>query len=498
MLFNSFEFLAFFPLVTLAYFLLPARLKTPWLLVASYYFYMGWNARYAVLIAASTLVTYLSGLLIERAGENLRLKRLWVALSLLINLGILFFFKYANFMLESLAQVLAALHVRLALPVVDVLLPVGISFYTFQALSYTLDVYRGEIEAEHDLVKYALFVSFFPQLVAGPIERSRNLLRQVGNHKPFEWERVKYGLGLMLWGYLEKMVIADRIAIFVDHVFENYEACGGATLAAGIVLFAIEIYCDFGGYSHIAIGAAQVLGFTLMDNFRQPYFALSIGDFWSRWHISLSSWLQDYLFTPLVWSKWTQKIPFLGKKAKKPPVLSSLMITFLVSGLWHGAAWHYVVWGGLNGGYQAVSGLTRKSRKKWQKTLHIPTKSAGYRLWQRLCTFALVCLSYVFFRAETCGQALRYLQCAFRSPGVWNTAGYTGLVRADYAILLAGILLLFAVDVLHEKGLRLRDTLFAKPWAMQCAVLCGAVCFVVLFGLYGTKSGNSQFIYFQF
>lgn len=498
MLFNSFDFLAFFPLVTLAYFVLPAKAKTPWLLVASYYFYMGWNARYAVLIAGSTLVTYLSGLLIERAGENVKEKKLWVTASLVINLGILFFFKYANFMLESVNAVLAAVHVQLAMPVIDVLLPVGISFYTFQALSYTLDVYRGDIEAEHDFIKYALFVSFFPQLVAGPIERSRNLLRQVGENRPFAWERVKNGLALMLWGYLEKIVLADRIAIFVDHVFDNYRSCGGATLVVAIVLFAIEIYCDFGGYSHIAIGAAQVLGFKLMDNFRQPYFALTIGDFWSRWHISLSSWLQDYLFTPLVWSKWTEKLPIIGKKMKKPPMLSSLMVTFLVSGLWHGAAWHYVVWGGLNGGYQVASGLTRKSRKKLHKKLHIKTKSAGYRLWQRVSTFALVCLSYVFFRAENCGQAVGYILHGAATLGQWDTCGYAGLVRADYAVILFGILLLLAVDILHEKGWQLRKTIFENPYLAQCAVWCGAICFVVLFGLYGTKSGNSQFIYFQF
>ena len=351
MLFNSVDFLVFFPIVTMVYFLLPHKVRWVWLLVTSYYFYMCWNAKYALLMATSTAITWLSGLLIAKAGEiqdetkQARRKKLWVALSFLLNLAILFFFKYFNFFLNNLNALAGLIGVEVQVPAFDVILPVGISFYTFQALSYTMDVYRGEIPPERNIFRYALFVSFFPQLVAGPIERSKNLLGQLYEYHTFDPQRVRDGLMLMLWGMFEKVVIADRVSMLVTYVYDNYTTLPGGAVILATVLFAVQIYCDFGGYSDMAIGAAQVLGFRLMENFHRPYLSRSAGEFWHRWHISLSTWFRDYLYIPLG-----------GNRKGTARKYLNVMITFLTSGLWHGASWNFVVWGGLNGGYQGGSG----------------------------------------------------------------------------------------------------------------------------------------------
>ena len=277
---------------------MPMRARRPWLLAASYYFYMCWNAQYALLIAASTLVTYLCALALGRMEAKAG-RRAVLALGLAINLGILCFFKYFGFFTDTFARIAAHLGVRMAIPAFDVLLPVGISFYTFQALGYMIDVYRGKLPPERSLMRYALFVSFFPQLVAGPIERSENLLRQVNEDHPLDEKAVRDGLLVMLLGFFEKLVIADRASLYVDAVYGNWQQASGLQILLATVAFAFQIYGDFGGYSHIAIGAAKVLGYDLMENFRQPYFAVSVRDFWRRWHISLSTWFRDYVYIPL-------------------------------------------------------------------------------------------------------------------------------------------------------------------------------------------------------
>lgn len=288
MVFNSYSFLIFFPIVVAINFLLPKKVQYLWLLAASYYFYMNWDARYVLLLLFSTGVTYLSGIVIERAGTK-RGKQAAVAASFVLNIGVLFFFKYFDFAVDLLNLVLSQVGLSMPKPAFDLLLPVGISFYTFQALSYTMDVYRGDITAERNFFMYALFVSFFPQLVAGPIERSKNLLRQVNQPHAYDYDNMREGLLVMLWGFFLKLVVADRVAVIVNTVYGDYPQYGGMYIIVASVLFAIQIYCDFAGYSTIAIGAAKVLGFQLMENFDCPYFACSIGEFWRRWHISLSS-----------------------------------------------------------------------------------------------------------------------------------------------------------------------------------------------------------------
>ncbi len=338
MVFNSIHFMIFFPIVVLGYFLITHKYRWIWLLAASLYFYMSWNPKFVILILTTIIITYLSGIGISKADKEKKLlkKKMFAIFSVVSNLTILFFFKYFDFVIDSINYLLGMINLKLLTPSFDVLLPVGISFYTFQALSYTIDVYRKEnFKVERHLGKYALFVTFFPQLVAGPIERSENLISQFYEEHYFDYQRVKSGLLLMLWGLFEKIVIADRTAIIVNQVYNNLEQYTGFEIVVATIFFAVQVYCDFCGYSDIAIGAARVMGFHLMTNFRQPYFSQSIKEFWRRWHISLSSWLKDYVYIPLG-----------GSRCSRVKKYRNLMITFLVSGLWHGANWTYVAWGG--------------------------------------------------------------------------------------------------------------------------------------------------------
>lgn len=341
MLFNSLNFICFFPPVVLVYFLIPKKTKYVWLLFASYIFYMGWNPKYALLMALSTVITWAGGLFLEYACEKKSAGKYILFLTIFVNLCILGIFKYFDFIIENLNLIFMKLNLSVIDKPFDIILPVGISFYTFQAVGYTIDVYRGKVKAERNILRYALFVSFFPQLVAGPIERSERLLKQIQEmdiRNIFDYRSMVNGSIKMCWGYYMKMVIADRIAIMVNFVFDSYYMYQSIELIMAAVGFAIQIYCDFASYSLIAVGAAQVMGFTLMENFDTPYFSRSIKEFWRRWHISLSTWLKDYLYIPLGGNRCSRLVKY-----------RNLMLTFLISGLWHGANWTYVLWGGYTG-----------------------------------------------------------------------------------------------------------------------------------------------------
>lgn len=407
MLFNSFDFLLFFPLVCIVYYFIPRKIRWIWLLIASYYFYMSWNPYYALLMALSTAITFLSGIGIDAINKKDQLehreiyKKLIVAISFFSNISILVIFKYSNFILENVNRILTMTGMEVIDRSFDIILPVGISFYTFQALGYTIDAYRGDVEIEHNIFRYALFVSFFPQLVAGPIERSTNLMKQVNavpNQVRFDGKRIAQGLEMMLYGLFLKMVIADRIAVLVNTVFEKYYLYQSFALATAAVAFGIQIYCDFSSYSTIAIGAAKVLGFHLMENFNTPYFSRSIKEFWRRWHISLSTWFRDYLY-----------IPMGGNRCGKLRKYFNLMCTFLVSGLWHGANWTYIVWGGIHGFYQIIGGETELLKRRLERYFHVKTESVSYKFGQMLCTFLLVDVAWIFFRADNVSDACQYL-----------------------------------------------------------------------------------------
>ncbi|MCM1182533.1 MAG: MBOAT family protein [Roseburia sp.] len=490
MLFNSYSFLIFFPIVILINFALPKKVRYVWLLAASWYFYMSWDARYVLLLLFSTAVTYASGIAIERADSQ-RAKKTAVAVSFVLNIAVLFFFKYFNFAIDSLNLLLSGIHISLPKPSLSFLLPVGISFYTFQALSYTMDVYRGEVRAERNFFKYALFVAFFPQLVAGPIERSKNLLRQVNETHKFDFERMREGLLTMLWGYFLKLVIADRAAIIVDAVYGNYAEYGGVYLIAASVLFAVQIYCDFAGYSTIAVGAARVLGFELMDNFNCPYLSRSIGEFWRRWHISLSTWFRDYLYIPLG-----------GNRKGVLRKYINLLLVFLVSGLWHGAAGTYVVWGLIHGIYQVAGGVTRPVREKLNDIFGMKPDSVGHKIVSGLVTFALVDFAWIFFRAESLGSAVEIIRSMLHigNMGILWTGGLyeLGLSRWSFRILLLAIAVLFFSDFMKYRGIEIRKIILEQE--LWCRWLCyiTAIWFVLIFGIWGGTYDAASFIYFQF
>ena len=497
MLFNSSAFLIFFPIVTLVYFIIPQKVKYIWLLIASYYFYMGWNPKYIVLLFTSTLITYLSGIFIDiiskrySGKDQVRLKKTVVALSFALNLGILFYFKYTNFAIKIFDRVMAAAHINLYIPEADILLPVGISFFTFQALSYTVDVYRGDIYAEKNFFRYALYVSFFPQLVAGPIERSKNLLKQLAKPAKFDFEKFKEGLLCMLWGYFLKIVLADRIAIVVDTVFNRYTKFSGWYFIVATVLFAFQIYCDFAGYSTIAIGAANILGIRLMENFDAPYTATSVADFWRRWHISLTSWFRDYLYIPLGGNR-------KGKFRKNV----NRMIVFLASGLWHGAGIHYIVWGGLNGLFQVAGEYLMPVRKKIIKLLDLHEESLGFRLYKALMTFCLIDLAWIFFRAEGFRTGLTIVKSILRADNPWilfDGSLYTlGLDEKNFRLMLICIAVLIIADILKNMGICIRKTILEQDYVFRWIIYVFAVFFILTFGIWGPGYDAANFIYFQF
>ena len=510
MLFNSFGFLVFFPIVVCVYFLIPEKIRYLWLLAASYYFYMCWNAEYALLLLFSTAATYFGALAVER----FRAKKVFLALTVCANLSVLFVFKYFDFALDNLNEILTGLHMTPVTPGFGLLLPVGISFYTFQALGYTIDVYRREIEAERNFLRYALFVSFFPQLVAGPIERSKNLLEQLKTGQRFDYMRMRKGLLIMLWGYFLKLVIADRAAIFVNAVYSDTVLYGGLYLLVAVFLFAVQIYCDFAGYSTIARGAALVMGFRLTENFEAPYFAKSVAEFWRRWHISLSGWFRDYLYIPLGGNRKGTFRKYLN-----------LMLVFLASGLWHGAAWNYVVWGGLNGAYQVAGGCFRTwKEKRNRKRSHqkgLKYEKMDERGRQRLegkntgqmrnvmkkagsvaITFLLIDLSWIFFRADSVQSAFENIRSILTMRNFYiltNGELFTlGLNRYHFLFLLFAIFLLWTADFFRYKNVDIFTWIEERNVAVRYGIYLCLFCAVVLFGIYGVGYEASQFIYFQF
>lgn len=497
MLFNSLQFLIFFPIVCLVYFAIPKKVKWVWLLGASYYFYMCWNPKYALLMFTSTLITWLSGYFIDKFNsiENPKkskaLKNITVGVSFVSNLAILFFFKYFDFAVENLNRILAAVNIQAVNPSFDVILPVGISFYTFQALSYTMDVYRKDVECEKNFFRYMLFVSFFPQLVAGPIERSKNLIHQLKENHPFNWQKVKSGLILMLWGFFQKLVIADRAAIAVNTVYNNHSEFGGTQIAFATILFALQIYCDFSSYTDIARGASRVMGIELMENFKQPYFARSIADFWRRWHISLSGWFKDYLYIPLGGNRKGTLRKYLN-----------IMTVFLSSGLWHGASWNFVIWGVLHGAYQIIGDITKPIRRKVLSAVSIREDNAVHKMFQIVFTFVLVCFGWVFFRANNVTDALLMIKKIFTDFSILSVGKgcilNMGLDIANIGALIASVVVLFGINLARHKEISPLTAILKANVAIRI-VLCLVLIFTVLvFGIYGPGYSESQFIYFQF
>ena len=481
MLFNSVEFIIFFPIVTLLYFLLPHRFRWLHLLAASCVFYMFFVPIYILILAFTIIIDYFAGILIENAhGKN---RNFFLIMSLSANIGVLAFFKYYNFFAENLDQATRLLHIEYALPALSILLPVGLSFHTFQAMSYTIEVCRGNQKAERHFGIYALYVMFYPQLVAGPIERPQNLLPQFYERHDFDAERVSSGLKLMLWGFFKKIVVADNLAVYVDAVYNQPQAFDGINLIIATFFFAFQIYCDFSGYSDIAIGAAEVMGFKLMTNFNRPYYAKSIGEFWKRWHISLSTWFKDYLYIPLG-----------GNRGSKSSWYFAILVTFLISGIWHGANWTFLIWGALNGFYLLFSIWTVNLREDFVKRIGLNRFPDLHRFIKIFVTFALTCYAWIYFRANSLSDVV-YIHKAIASSIIKPFRGMSGFPVSSYQFLVCIGAIVFLEFIHNTQSKRdMRESLAEKPiwirWAVYYAVILG----IFLFG----EFTNRKFIYFQF
>lgn len=468
MLFNSMAYAIFLPSVFIIYWCIPSKFRWTLLLVASYYFYMMWNPKYVILIAFTTVVSYSCGLLLEKTSSKIS-RKILVFSALILCLGVLFVFKYYNFTLDTLSHFISFKPRYLKL-----LLPVGISFYTFQTLSYVIDVSRKKIKAEKNLGIYATFVSFFPQLVAGPIERSENLLPQIKEKHIFNIEATRYGIGLTVWGIYKKVIVADNIAIYVDEVYGNVYNYSGFSLVLATLLFTVQIYCDFSGYSDIATGSAKLLGIELMENFKSPYFSESVKEFWSRWHISLSTWFRDYLY-----------IPMGGNRVKPLRTHFNVVVTFLVSGLWHGASWNFVIWGGLHGVTQVCEnalGIKKKSDRKILSFL------------RKIPVFLFVAYAWIFFRVDNYQQGIYVTKSLFL--GLTHPLQYFSKGIATINLpkeLLLCTTLLFVYDYISLKT-DLIEWVCTKNAILRHAILISMIILLLLIGY----AGKSTFVYFQF
>ncbi|MCR5421297.1 MAG: MBOAT family protein [Lachnospiraceae bacterium] len=474
MLFNSLKYGVFLPIVFGVYWVLPNKFRWILLLAASYYFYMSWNPKYVVLIFLTTIVSYLAALLVEKY-EDKKHKKLILVTALIVCLGILFVFKYFNFFSETAVSILSIFSIRLNPVTLKLVLPVGISFYTFQTISYVIDVYRGDVKAERNFGIYATFISFFPQLVAGPIERTRNLLPQITSEKKFDYTSATYGLKLMAWGFFKKLVLADVTAGYVDTAFLTIESCTGLDLLAGLVFFSVQIYCDFSGYSDIAIGTARLFGIELMQNFRSPFFSTSVKELWTRWHISLSNWFRDYVYIPLG-----------GSRCSRCRKHFNLLVTFLLSGLWHGANLTYVVWGGMNGLAQIIEEYI--FGKKVLKGIR--------KFFSWIWVLVFWNITMIFFRAESISQALLYggkLFGALRYPSQFRQTTL-GLDKPDCMYCLFFMLVLFIFDYFSVKTDVIKWISEKKPvlkWTVYILLIWVILAFM-------PPVNTSEFVYFQF
>lgn len=490
MLFNSFQFLVFFPVVLIGYFLVPNKVKYIWLLLASYYFYMCWNPSYALLILIVTGVTYICGMVIDKS-KKYTTRRFVLILGILFPVGILLYFKYFTFLMRNVNRILNLINLKEINLWMGVLLPVGISFYTFQSISYVVDIYRGNLPAEKNILKYALYIAFFPQLVAGPIERPGNLLKQISNIpkiKLWDYDRITNGMIFMLYGYFLKMVIADRLALIVDAVFTNYNELCWTSLILGAVSFAIQIYCDFASYSAIAIGASQIMGIVLMENFNSPYFAVSLKDFWNRWHISLSTWLRDYIYIPLGGSKCA------GYKRD-----INLMVTFLVSGFWHGAAWKYIIWGGIHGFLRIVETETKQLRRRISRKIGIKERCISYKILCSAEVFLTVTLAWIFFRSNSAQDALHYIKRIFWLSGGVGWRQFIQIENLEIYVVVLAVVMLFLCDLAKElTGERIDVLLNRQNLYFKWGVLLIGIIMILVFGVYGVNVELEPFIYFQF
>ncbi len=478
MLFNSLEFLIFFPIVVALYYFLPHKYRWALLLISSCYFYMVFVPVYILILGFTIVVDYFAGIWLENAKGSKR--KLLLIASIIANTGVLAVFKYYNFLNENLTVLLKGFVIENPIPFLSILLPIGLSFHTFQAMSYTIEVYRHNQKAERNFGIYALYVMFFPQLVAGPIERPQNMLHQFHREARLDYRNIAEGLKHIAWGMFKKVVIADRISEYANVVYNSPQEFKGTQLLIATLFFSFQIYCDFSGYSSIAIGTARILGINLMTNFRRPYLADSIREFWHRWHISLSSWFRDYLYFPLG-----------GSRVRVSRAYFNIFIVFLVSGLWHGANWTFVIWGGLHGFYQMFGKFTQPVRDKINKATGL-TRAPGFlKFTQILVTFLLATFAWIFFRAKTLDDAVYIIRNIFTFETVQNLNLFKYSVDMYISIFL--IIMLLIIEVLEEK-LKLSESLRISPAFVRWTVYGASIIAMIVLGVWK----SADFIYFQF
>ena len=478
MLFNSIDFAIFLPLVFILYWFVTERnliLQNLLIVISSFIFYGWWDWRFLSLLVFSASIDYIVGLALAKQQEK-RKRQLLLFVSIFVNLGLLGFFKYYNFFLASFVQAFSFFGQEISVSSLKIVLPVGISFYTFQALSYSIDVYKRKLEPTSDLIAYFAFISFFPQLVAGPIERATQLLPQFYRKRTFDYSNAADGMRQILWGLFKKIVIADNCAVYVNRIFENYVEYSGSTLLLGAILFAIQIYCDFSGYSDIALGTAKLFGFSLMRNFAFPYFSRDIAEFWRRWHISLTTWFRDYVYIPLG-----------GSRASTLMKVRNTFIVFLLSGFWHGANWTFIAWGLINAVYFLPLLLSNKNRQHTDSVAQGKILPSLKELIQMGATFSMTMVAWIFFRADSLTSAIGYLKILFsRSLFTYPQ------VRPITTIILVG-LFIFAEWLQREKQHALQLDGIKIPGAVRWGVYYCVIIATVLFG-----GRQQEFIYFQF
>ncbi len=475
MLFNSVNFIYFYVIVTVLYYILPFKSRWFLLLAASCYFYMAFVPIYIVILAFTIIVDYFAGILIEKSEG--RKRKLLLICSLVANIGVLAVFKYYNFINDNISILATNLNLTNNIPYLNMLLPIGLSFHTFQAMSYTIEVYRGKQKAEKHFGIYSLYVMFYPQLVAGPIERPQNILPQMHVKHEFSYLNMVTGLKQMAWGFFKKLVVADRLSIYVDSVYRNPELHNGTSVVVSSVFFAIQIYCDFSGYSDIAIGCARTMGFEFMTNFKRPYFAKTISEFWSRWHISLSTWFRDYLYIPLGGNRTTKYRRYLN-----------LFIVFLISGLWHGASYNFIIWGSLHGAYQIIAISIKPIINKIEDQLN-SIQTQVFNLFRGLFIFSIVTFAWIFFRASTVNDAFTLIG----NLKTFGKAPFLGNGINQFGHCIIAILLLFSIEYFLE--FKPEITLFNnKNVILRWGSIAGLIFIILVFGVLN----GGQFIYFQF
>ena len=494
MLFNSFQFLLFFPIVVILYYIVPASIKKYWLIICSYYFYMTWNLKYGLLLFGCTVITYYAALPLDRnfrKEDNKRSDGYVLASALIITFGMLCIYKYLGFISNNINILLGYLKITVLVPTVNIVMPVGISFFTFQATGYLIDVYNGKINAERNFFDYVLFISFFPQLLSGPIGRGEKLIPQIKKGTSFRYENIRDGVYMLIWGFFLKLVIADRAAILVNTVYSDFRNYAGSQLVLATVIYAFQIYCDFYGYSTMALGTAKILGFDLMENFDSPYLAKSVKEFWRRWHISLSTWFRDYLYIPLGGSRCCSLRLYLN-----------LIVVFFASGLWHGSKWSFVAWGLLNGIYQVAGSILNPIKGKIITALNVNVDTFSFKFVRGIFTFTLIDISWIFFRAESLMDALRIGKriVFFNNPTeiIGDRIYSLGLSEKNFRLLMISIIVLICADIAKYKGIKVRQWIKNQNWLARVLIISCSITFILLVGIWGNSYDASSFIYFQF